>query len=92
MDGLVSVPSLHAAVGAMGIWTARRHRWLFGISCLLNTGLIVATFVSGSHYVIDTVAGVAMVGAVVIFWQAGLERLSLPSSVRTPSGQNETFA
>jgi hypothetical protein len=73
MDGLVSIPSLHAAVGAMGIWALRRHRRLFAGSCVLNGVLIIATFLSGSHYLVDTVAGLAMVGGCIVVWQVGVD-------------------
>lgn len=79
MDGLVSVPSLHAAVGAMGIWATRRHRRLFAAIAVLDTALIIATFMSGSHYVVDTATGLVMVAGCVIVWQVAGRRLWSPS-------------
>lgn len=61
LDGLVSMPSFHAAGGIMVTWTFRRHRVLGPVLVVLNTGLIAATFMSGVHYFVD------IVGAFVLF-------------------------
>ena len=56
IDGLVSMPSFHAAGGLMLIWAVRRHRLLVAVSGLWNTLLIAATIFSGAHYVVDVIA------------------------------------
>jgi membrane-associated phospholipid phosphatase len=55
LEGLVSMPSFHAAAGLMVTWCFRRYRpWVIGLSCL-NALMILATFMSGAHYFIDVV-------------------------------------
>jgi len=65
VEGLVSIPSYHAA-GALlltwGSWPLRRARWFF---LVLNSLLVTACLAVGAHYLIDLVAGIA-VGAVAL--------------------------
>jgi hypothetical protein len=61
LDGLVSMPSFHAAGAMMVTWALRRHRVLLGTLIMVNTGLVAATFMSGVHYFVD------IVGAGVLF-------------------------
>jgi membrane-associated phospholipid phosphatase len=59
-EGIISFPSLHAALGLlfiMATWSVRYIRW-FGF--LLNVPMIAATPVDGSHYFSDVVAGLAI--------------------------------
>lgn len=55
LEGLICLPSFHAAAGLMVTWCFRRYRpWVIGLSCL-NALMILATFMSGAHYFIDVV-------------------------------------
>ena len=65
LDGLVSMPSFHAAGAIIVTWALRRHRVLFPVLVVLNTGLIAATFMSGVHYVVDIVGAFVLVAASV---------------------------
>lgn len=59
MTGLVSLPSYHAAAACIFVWATRGTvlRWLL---LPLNVMLLLATFVIGSHYLIDIIAGMAV--------------------------------
>jgi hypothetical protein len=56
VEGLISMPSFHAAGAMMVTWAFRRHRGWFGLLLAVNTGLIAATFFSGAHYFVDVLA------------------------------------
>ena len=59
-DGIISFPSLHAALGLLfllALWPVRYVGW---IAALLNIAMIAATPVDGSHYLSDVAAGLAI--------------------------------
>ncbi len=59
-EGIISFPSLHAALGLLfmlALWPVRYVGW---ISALLNLAMIAATPVDGSHYFSDVIAGLAI--------------------------------
>lgn len=56
LEGLISMPSFHAAAGLMVTWCCRKYRrWAIALTAL-NILMIAATFMSGAHYFIDVVA------------------------------------
>ena len=63
LDGLVSMPSFHAAGAIIVTWAFRRHRVLLALLTVLNIGLIAATFMSGVHYFVDIPGAFVVVGA-----------------------------
>jgi hypothetical protein len=69
MEGLVSMPSFHAAGALMVTWATRRHLWLCAPLVAVNTLLCAATFLSGAHYVVDIIAAFALVAASVWVWR-----------------------
>lgn len=59
-EGIISFPSLHAALGLLfllALWPVRYVGW---IAALLNITMIAATPVDGSHYFSDVAAGLAI--------------------------------
>ena len=66
MTGLCSFPSLHVAAACLFPWAVRRIRGVNVIVLLLNVGLVLATSVSGIHYVVDVSAGLALGGTVIV--------------------------
>jgi hypothetical protein len=59
-EGIISFPSLHAALGLLfllALWPVRYVGW---IAALLNVAMIAATPVDGSHYFCDVAAGLAI--------------------------------
>jgi membrane-associated phospholipid phosphatase len=58
--GLVSVPSFHAATGVMFMWASWRLNWFRIPVTILNIVMIASTPISGAHYMVDVLAGVAV--------------------------------
>lgn len=59
-EGIITFPSLHAALGViliMAFWPVRIARW---IAVVINALMIVATPIDGSHYLVDVLAGIAI--------------------------------
>jgi len=69
MEGLVSMPSFHVAGALMVTWAARRHTWLLVPLVVVNALLALSTFLSGSHYLVDTVAAFGLVALSVWMWR-----------------------
>lgn len=65
LSGIVAFPSFHAAVAVILIYSVRSMKWLFAIIAPLNVLAILATLPCGGHYLVDTIAGLA-VGAISI--------------------------
>ena len=57
LDGLISYPSFHTATGLFATWAARKRWWLVVPLAVINSLLILATFMMGIHYLIDTISG-----------------------------------
>ena len=65
VDGIVTYPSFHAALGVVFIYGTWRIRWAFWIFLPLNIVLIISTPTVGGHYLVDVIAGI-LVAAVAI--------------------------
>ena len=61
LEGLVSMPSFHAAAAFMVTWAFRGYRRTFRLFACLNALLTLSTFVTGVHFFVD------VLGAVVLF-------------------------
>ncbi|WP_067066913.1 phosphatase PAP2 family protein [Roseateles chitosanitabidus] len=69
MQGLISMPSLHAAMAVLlahALW-ATPLRWP---ALLLNLLMLAATPVCGGHYLVDVLAGIAL-ALIAIAWRPG---------------------
>lgn len=64
-QGLISMPSLHAASAVLFMAAARGTRWAWP-ACVLNLAMLASTPMSGGHYFVDVLAGVALAGVVLI--------------------------
>lgn len=60
LEGLVSMPSFHAAGALMVTWAFRRRLVFLIPLVVLNSMLLAATVMSGAHYLVDLLATVAM--------------------------------
>jgi len=65
-QGLISIPSLHAAHAILFAYAVRRMRWLFPISIAWNVTMIYSAIPFGAHYLIDIIAGVALSVAAIM--------------------------
>ena len=59
MQGLISIPSLHAAMAVL-IVNALRGTLVFPLFVVLNAAMLASTPIDGGHYLVDVVAGVAL--------------------------------
>lgn len=59
MQGLISIPSLHAAMAVLLVHAMRETR-LLPAFVVLNVAMLVSTPVDGSHYLVDVLAGAAL--------------------------------
>ena len=59
-EGIISFPSLHAALGLLFIFALWPVKYIGGLSVLLNLAMIAATPVDGSHYFSDVAAGLTI--------------------------------
>jgi hypothetical protein len=89
-EGVISFPSLHAALGLLfifALWPVKHVRW---IALALNGLLIAATPVEGSHYFTDVLAGLAVAASswLIVSWslagQGSALRSLLQGSISTP--------
>ena len=64
--GLVTFPSWHAAMGVIFIYSARNMKWLLAVLVPLNVLLIAATPPVGGHYLVDTIAGLAVAAVSIL--------------------------
>lgn len=82
-EGIISFPSLHAALGLLFILALWPVRFIGWIAVLLNLAMIAATPVDGSHYFSDVAAGLALAA---LSWMAVSRMLARIGSTRL-SGQ-----
>lgn len=59
-QGLVSMPSFHAALAVLFTYSLRQIRWLFSIAVPLNVVMVLSTPTQGGHYLADVVAGLLL--------------------------------
>ena len=62
-QGLISMPSLHAAYAVLLVYAARHLRWLFPVSTVWNIAMIYSAIPFGAHYLVDIIAGLALAAA-----------------------------
>lgn len=73
-QGLVSMPSLHAATAFL-LMHAMRRTAVFPTSVLLNTAMLVSTPIAGSHYLVDVIAGSALAIGLILMDQTDQRRV-----------------
>jgi membrane-associated phospholipid phosphatase len=77
LPGLTHVPSLHTAMGLIGIYYCRGRLLVYLAALAINGLMIAATPVFGGHYFIDLFAGTILAG-VAIAAVAALDRRTVP--------------
>lgn len=63
-QGLISMPSMHAAAAVLFVHAMRGTRWLAPFA-VLDALMLASTPMSGGHYLVDVIAGVALAALVV---------------------------
>ncbi|MBB4255944.1 phosphatase PAP2 family protein [Rhizobium sp. BK008] len=61
-SGIISFPSVHAAVAVLCSWGAWTVRWIKLPIILLNTLMLLSAITEGGHYVVDLIAGIGVAG------------------------------
>ena len=84
LEGLISMPSFHMAGALMVLWALRRHVPLLAVVGAINGLLILATVMSGAHYVVDLFATVLMFAGSVWVWRTWGEKLLDAKTVDVP--------
>jgi hypothetical protein len=93
LDGLISMPSFHTAVGCFVTWAVRRRWWLLVPVGIVNLLLILATVMLGVHYAVDAIAAIGIFAVSVAlyrrlegwFWNGTLERAGDQAPASTPA-------
>lgn len=65
VDGIITFPSFHSALGILFLYGTWRIRWAFWMLLPLNMVLIISTPTVGGHYLVDVIAGI-LVAALAI--------------------------
>jgi hypothetical protein len=60
LRGLVAAPSFHAASAVLYTLAALPHRRIRWLAVLVNSAMLLATPVEGTHYLVDLIAGMAV--------------------------------
>ena len=74
-EGIITFPSLHAALAVLvtaALWPVRYLRWA---AVILNTAMLIATPIDGSHYFSDVLAGVALAALSLLIAQTVAARV-----------------
>lgn len=83
-EGIISFPSLHAALAViliMALWPVPFLRWPI---LALNAAMLAATPIDGSHYFSDVIAGVAIAVACFVAASRLARRAEQPDDVAEP--------
>jgi hypothetical protein len=78
-EGIITFPSVHAALAVIvtvALWPIASLRWVF---LVLNTAMLAATPVDGSHYLVDVLAGIAIAAFSLLLAQAVAARVASPA-------------
>jgi membrane-associated phospholipid phosphatase len=73
INGIISFPSVHAAVAIIVPYSLRWNRWLFWPIALLDAVMLLSAVPSGNHYLADVLAGSA-VGVLAIASGSAIQR------------------
>jgi membrane-associated phospholipid phosphatase len=65
INGIISFPSMHAAVAVIVPYTLRWNRTLFWPFAALDAVMLASAVPSGNHYLVDVVGGVAVAGLAI---------------------------
>ncbi|HKX41426.1 MAG TPA: phosphatase PAP2 family protein [Burkholderiaceae bacterium] len=74
MQGLISIPSLHAALAVLLVHAVRATRFVLPGFIVLDLAMLLSTPVDGGHYVVDVLAGVGLAVALIALGRRGAAR------------------
>ncbi|MFK0692459.1 phosphatase PAP2 family protein, partial [Mesorhizobium sp. IMUNJ 23033] len=61
-QGIMTFPSVHAAIAVLSAWAAWGVKWLRYPICLLNVLMATSAAIVANHYVVDVIAGIGVAG------------------------------
>lgn len=64
-SGIISFPSVHAAVAVLCAWAAWEIKWIRWPFVLLNVLMICSAITEGAHYIVDLIAGIGVAGLAI---------------------------
>ncbi len=67
MQGLIAMPSLHAAIAVLVVYALRGCRFVLPLFALINAAMLASTPIDGGHYLVDVIAGVALAVGLIAF-------------------------
>ncbi|WP_168788359.1 phosphatase PAP2 family protein [Paraburkholderia aromaticivorans] len=79
-QGLVSMPSFHAALAVLFTYSLRRMPWFFGFAAALNLTMIISTPTQGGHYLADVVGGLLLAALTIQMLRTGYRRRTASAS------------
>jgi hypothetical protein len=68
LEGLICMPSFHAAGAMMVLWALRYHPKVFWPAAVLNVLLVAATVMTGAHYVVDLLGTAVLFAVSLAIW------------------------
>ncbi|WFU12366.1 phosphatase PAP2 family protein (plasmid) [Rhizobium sp. CB3090] len=64
-SGIISFPSVHAAVAVLCAWAAWEIKWVRWPFVLLNVLMICSAVTEGAHYIVDLISGIGVAGLTI---------------------------
>ncbi len=95
IDGIISFPSLHAAVSVIVPFSLRWNRPLFWPIAVLDAVMLVSAVPSGNHYLVDVIGGVCVAVLAILCSspiQTSLDRLMQSFGGTRPAHQPQPEA
>jgi membrane-associated phospholipid phosphatase len=68
--GIVTFPSMHAAIAVIYIYCARHRLWALLVLAPWNLMMLASTPTVGGHYLVDVIAGIAIALASIGLYRA----------------------
>jgi membrane-associated phospholipid phosphatase len=81
-EGIITFPSLHAALAVILIAALWPLQWLRWPILAVNVAMLAATPIDGSHYLTDVLAGIAVAALALIVARAAAARVARPPAWR----------
>ena len=77
LSGIITFPSFHAASAVLYVWAFWCSSWFRPIAIVANLAMLAATPITGGHYFIDVVAGIAVAALAIVAARAISRRLTV---------------
>lgn len=85
LEGMIAMPSFHAAAAVLLAWRFQVFSWLRWPSLALNAAMLVSAVPIGGHYLVDVLAGVAVAVAAIAASSTSMVRMSAWGPPATPA-------